>query len=219
MRSVRSRLLFTEAARQKFGRTTGTSRPRSSRMIECTARLRDLTAQSRKFCSQFLVAHEATRHPRPHPPARIGKRRKVAVQHIKLEAAPRCPCSTRRLIVGDKDDRPARLARIAPPETAQPVAFCSHPSPLAPVDVTGKVCGRQPRPFGRSTSAVTEAGRPAAHPSRLAGLAQAIESRAARHLAVRPIAEPRAADHEVLALRFGLKSRDAAGSWIAPASE
>ena len=45
MRSARSRLLFTEAARQNFGRTTGTSRPRSSRMIECTACLRDPVAQ------------------------------------------------------------------------------------------------------------------------------------------------------------------------------
>ena len=75
-----------------------------------------------------------------------------------------------------------------------------------------------PRPFGCSTSAVAEAGRPAAHPRCPAGLTQAIESRAARHLAIQPIAEPRAANHEVVALRLGLKSVDAAGSWISRSS-
>ena len=208
MRSVRSRLLFTEAARQKFGRTTGTSRPRSSRMIECTARLRDLAAQSRKFCSQFVVAHEAARHARPHPPARIGERRKCRAAHARHVAS---SLATRMIVLpGSRGSRrqrlrsrlrsdriPARWMRSTSPEGVRP--------PAAPV--------------WQQHSAVAEAGRPAAHPSRLAGLAQAIESRAARHLAVRPIAEPRAADHEVLALRFGLKSGDAAGSWVSPASE
>jgi hypothetical protein len=58
----------------------------------------------------------------------------------------------------------------------------------------------------------------AAHPRRPARLAQTIDRGAARHLAVRPIAEPRAADHEVLALRLGLKSEDATVSRISPAS-
>jgi len=65
---------------------------------------------------------------------------------------------------------------------------------------------------------MAEAGRMAAHPRCPARLAQTIEGRAARHLAVQPIAEPRAADQEVLALFRGLKSEDAAGSRISPAS-
>jgi len=80
------------------------------------------------------------------------------------------------------------------------------------------MCGRQSVPFHRGRATVPKAGRPAAHSRRPAGLAQAIESRAARHLAVQPIAEPRAADQEVLALFRGLKSEDAAGSRISPAS-
>ena len=36
---------------------------------------------------------------------------------------------------------------------------------------------------------------------------------------VRPIAELRASNHEVVALCLGLKSEDATGSWISPASE
>jgi hypothetical protein len=46
-----------------------------------------------------------------------------------------------------------------------------------------------------------------------------IEARAARHLAVEPIAEPRATNHEIVPLRLGLKSEDATSSWISPASE
>ena len=139
MRSVRSRLRLTEAACQSFGRTTGTSRPRSSRMIECTACLRNPVAQSRKLGGQVVVADQTARHARPYPPARIGERRKVAVEDIELEALPRCPCSTGRLIGGDQHDRPAGLARIAPPEDAQPVAFRSHLGALDAVHVSGQV--------------------------------------------------------------------------------
>jgi hypothetical protein len=49
-----------------------------------------------------------------------------------------------------------------------------------------------------------------------AGLAQAIDGTAARHPTVRPIAEPLAGNHEVIALRFGLKSEDAASSLVSP---
>ena len=135
----RSRLRFTEAACQSFGRTTGTSRPRSSRMIECTACLRNPVAQSRKLGGQVVVADQTARHPRPYPPARIGERRKIAVEDIELKALPCCPCSAGRLIGGVQHDRPAGLARIAPPETAQPVAFGSHLGALDAVDVAGKM--------------------------------------------------------------------------------
>ena len=62
-----------------------------------------------------------------------------------------------------------------------------------------------------------KAGRPAAHWGRLAALAQSVQRRAARHLTVRPIAEPSATDHEVLALFRRLKSGDTTGSWVSPA--
>jgi hypothetical protein len=114
---------------------------------------------------------------------------------------------------------PARLARIAPPENAKPIAFCSHLGALDTVDISRKLCRGQPVSFHRRRPTVPKAGWPAAHPSRLAGLAQAIESRTARHLAVRPIAEPCATDHEIGALFRRLKSRDTTGLWISPASE
>ena len=104
MRSAASRLRLTEAACQRFGRTTGTNRPCSSRMIECMARLRDPTTQPGKLGGQLLVADQTARHARPHPSARIGECRKIAVENIQLETLPRCPCSAGRLIGG----RPAR---------------------------------------------------------------------------------------------------------------
>src|SRR4029077_14323643 len=104
MQSARSRLLLTEAACQRFGRTTGTSRPWSSRMIECTACLRNPVAQSGKLGNQLLVADETVRHPRPYPPARIRERRKIAVEDIELEASLRGPCPAGRLIGGVKHD-------------------------------------------------------------------------------------------------------------------
>ena len=218
MRSVRSRLRFSEAARHSFGRTTGASRPCSSLVIECTPRLRDPTAQPRKLGGQIVFAHQSARLPRPYPPASIGERWKVVVEEIELQALPRCPCSAGRLVVGGQHDRPAGLARISPPEDAQPVALGSRLGTLNAIQISRQMRGRQPRPFGYSASAVAEAARSSAHPGCLAGLAQAIESCAARHLAVQPIAEPRAANHEVVALRLGLKSEDAAVSWISPAS-
>jgi hypothetical protein len=185
-------------------------------MIECMACLHDPVAQSRKLGDEVGIADQTARHPRPYPPARIGERWKVVVEDIELEALPRCPCPAGRLVSVDEHNRPSGLARISPPEDAQPVALGSHLGTLDAVQVCGQVCGRQPRPF-TCAAAVAEASRSAAHPRCLAGLAQAIESRAARHLAVQPIAEPRAANHEVLALRLGLKSEDAAGSRISPA--
>jgi hypothetical protein len=80
------------------------------------------------------------------------------------------------------------------------------------------VCGRQPRPFHRSRATVPEASRPAAHPGRTAGLAKTVLRRASRHQTIRPVAEPRTGRHEVLALRLGLKSEDAASSFVSPTS-
>ena len=90
MRSVRSRLRVTEAACHSFGRTTGTNRPRSSRMIDGTARLHDPTAQSRKFRNQVVVANQSARHTRPYPPARIRESRKLAIKNVELETLPSC---------------------------------------------------------------------------------------------------------------------------------
>jgi len=162
----------------------------------------------------------------PGPRRHIGDRifighvlvlRQMTVQHIKLETVLRCPCSTRRLIGRCQHDCLAGLARISPPEDAQPVALGSDLGALDTVEVAGKVRSGQAGSFD-TTTAMAEGGLMAAHPGCLAGLAQAIGSRAARHLAVQPIAEPRAADQEVLALFRGLKSEDAAGSRISPAS-
>ena len=53
----------------------------------------------------------------------------------------------------------------------------------------------------------------------LQGSPKRFSRRAARHLAVRPVAEPRASRHEVFALRFGLKPEDAAGPWVSRAKQ
>jgi hypothetical protein len=116
-------------------------------------------------------------------------------------------------------DRPARLARIATPENAEPVAFCSRLGTLDTADVSGQVCSNQPIPLHRSRATVPKAGRSTTHPSRFTGLAESVQRRAARHLAVRPIAEPRATDHEIVPLFRGAESRDATGSWVSPTSE
>jgi len=70
--------------------------------------------------------------------------------------------------------------------------------------------------FAAAVPPCLKPGRPAAHPGRLAALAQSVQRRAARHLTVRPIAESCATDHEVMALFRGLKSGDATGSWVSP---
>jgi hypothetical protein len=188
-------------------------------MMDPMTRLRDPITQSHKFRNQVVVANQSARHTRPYPPTRIGECRKFAVKNVELETLPSCPCSAGRLVFGDQQDCPARLARIAPPENAQPIAFCSHLGALDTVDISRKLCSGQPVSFHRRRPAMPKAGWPAAHPSRLAGLAQSVEGRATRHRAVRPIAEPRASNHEVVAVRLGLKSEDAAGLWISPFSE
>ena len=88
MRSVRSQLRVTEAACHSFGRTTGTNRPRSSRMMGGMARLLDPITQSRKFRDQLVLADQTTRHTRPYPPTRIGERRNFAVEDVELETLP-----------------------------------------------------------------------------------------------------------------------------------
>jgi hypothetical protein len=183
------------------------------------ARFRDPITQSLNFRDQLIVASQLTRHPRPDPPARIRVSRKVAVEKLELETLSCRPIPTGRLVVGSQHNRPARLARIAPPENAESIAFCSHLGALDTVDISRKLCRGQPVSFHRRRPTVPKAGWPAAHPSRLAGLAQAIESCAAWHLTVQPITEPSAADHEVLALFLGLKSEDATGARISLASE
>ena len=134
MWSVRSRLLFTEAARQDFGRTTGTSRPRLSRMIECTACLRNPVAQSGKPGGQVIIADQTARHPRPHPSDRIGDRRKLAIKNTQLKALSGCPCLAGCLVSVEEHNGPAGLARIAAPKDTQPVALGSHLGALDSVD-------------------------------------------------------------------------------------
>src|SRR6516165_10243463 len=121
MRSVRSRLRITETTSQRFGCTTGTRRPCSSRMIECTGRLHDLITQSHKLDGQVIVTDQTTRHTRPYPPARIRECRKFAVENVELETLPNCPCLAGSFIGRHQRDRPARLARIAPPGNAHPI--------------------------------------------------------------------------------------------------
>jgi hypothetical protein len=123
--SVRSRLCFTYADCQRFGCTTGISRPCLSRIIECTARLRNPAAQSRKFGGHLVVAYEAARHAGPNPTTRIGERRKRAVQNIDLETL--APGS---FIGGDQYNLPAGYARIPLPEDAQSIARRPHLSAL-----------------------------------------------------------------------------------------
>jgi hypothetical protein len=105
-------------------------------MIDPTARLHDPTAQSHKFLSQVVLAQQAAGRARPNPSARIGKRWKVAVEGIELKALTRRPCSTGCFIIRDQHNRPAGLARIATPENAEPVAFCSHLGTLDTIDVS-----------------------------------------------------------------------------------
>jgi hypothetical protein len=143
----------------------------------------------------------------------------MAVEKLELETLSCCPGPTGRLVVGNQHNRPPRFARIAPPENAEPIAFCSHLGAPDTVDISRKLCRGQAVSFHRRRPTVPKASWPAAHSSRLAGLAQSVEGRTARHLAVRPIAEPRTTDHEIGALRLGLKSEDATGLWISPASE
>jgi len=137
---------------------------------------------------------------------------------MQLKTLSRCPGSTGRLIVGDELDRSTGYRRISLPQHPQPIAVQSHLRTLDPGCVAGKTCRHQPRPLD-CAPAVVEAGRMAAHACRLARLAQTVRRSAARHLPVRPVAEPRASSHEVFALRLGLKSEDAAGSWVSRASE
>ncbi len=89
---------FHRAACQIFGRTTGTSRPRSSRMIECTACLRNPVAQSRQAWRSRRRRRSDRGTSRPIPSACISERRQIAVEDIELNALPCCPCSTGRLI-------------------------------------------------------------------------------------------------------------------------
>jgi hypothetical protein len=188
-------------------------------MIECMALLHDPTAQSCKFRGQVIVADQPARIPRKNPPERIGERWKIAVEKIELKAMPRCPCSAGRLISGNQGNCLARLARIAAPESAQPVTFRAHLGALDTVQISRKMCSGQTVPFHRSRATMPKAERPAAHSRRPARHTQFVQSQANWHLPGRSIAEPRATDHEVVALRFRLETEDATGSWISQASE
>jgi len=79
-------------------------------------------------------------------------------EHTKLETLARCPCLAGSFIGGEQHDRPTGLARIAPPEDAQPVARRPHLSALDAVHISGKVRSGQPVPFNCSRSAVPKAG-------------------------------------------------------------
>jgi hypothetical protein len=182
-------------------------------MIECTAGLHDPIAQSHKLDGQVIVTDQTARHPRPYPPAGIRVSRKVAVENIELETLSCCPGATGRLVGGDQHNRPAGLARIAPPEDAEPIACSSHLRSLDPSKVSGQMCCREPISLKRT---VAEAGRMAAHPRRLARLTKAVGRGAARHLPVRPVTKTITGEHEFMSLRVGLKSEYAPGSRVSP---
>jgi hypothetical protein len=186
-------------------------------MIECTGRLHDLITQSHKLDGQVIVTDQTTRHTRPYPPARIRECRKFAVENVELETLPNCPCLAGSFIGRHQRDRPARLARIAPPGNAHPIAVRTHLGAQDAVHISRKLRSNQSVTFGCSRSAVPKAGGPTAHPGGLTRLAQAVNSHAARHQTVRSVAAPRASSHEVFALRFGLKSEHATRSVISPA--
>ncbi|MEY9642933.1 hypothetical protein ABIF66_011187 [Bradyrhizobium japonicum] len=186
-------------------------------MIGGTACLHDPIAQSRKFQNQIVLTDQASRDTRPNPPERVGEGWKVAIEELELEALPSRPCLASCFVRGSQHNRPARLARIAAPENAEPITFRSHLSALDAVQVSRKVGGHKPCPLGRSV--VAKAGLLVLHSRRSTGLTKAREGCATWHLTVRPIAEPRAADHEVLALRLRLKPENAAGCWVSLASQ
>ena len=82
----------------------------------------------------------------------------MAVEKLELETLSCRPGPTGRFVVGNQHNCPARLARIAPPENAKTIAFCSRLGALDTVDISRKLCRGEPVSFHRRRPTVPKAG-------------------------------------------------------------